>query len=146
MKTTCGPLYLHAMMRWTGMDEGLVRAFAAGFINGQAEKVYLGACRAAMFRPPMRHDEMVCDIVRDACLRYGLEWTFLREEVWICRDQIAKLAVLALNDLVLNSPLWHAHRAALYGIPEAEVDLSFHERPGYGEPCDVVEEPPRDPV
>jgi len=48
---TCGTHYLKLLKVFTELDPERVRYFAAGFVCGQAEKIHLGACPAAMFRP-----------------------------------------------------------------------------------------------
>ena len=35
--------------------------------------------------------------------------------------------------------LWHKDRGLMCGVPHNEIDYMFHERTGYGQPCDVVE-------
>lgn len=132
---TCGPLYLDALLKHAGGDLDKLKAFAAGFVNGQAEKVYLGACRAAMFRPSPQHVPLVSSLVLDAADRYGLMVRSFSGEIWLYRtagdmDQLGTLAK--------DSPAWHRERGRLCGVPEDEIDERFHERKGYAEPCDEV--------
>jgi hypothetical protein len=143
-KPTCGPLYLEALTQYTDGDPEKVRLFAAGFIHGQAEKVYLGACQAAMFRPSPERLEMVDTLAMDAANRYGLLMTYLPSvgEFWLCRDEAAFISVSEhMLRMKPNSPGWHHWRAWLCGIPNGEIDPRFHERKGYGESCDVVSDP-----
>ena len=42
-KTTCGTIYRDALFQYTHGDPEKVRIFAAGFVHGQGEKIYLGA-------------------------------------------------------------------------------------------------------
>lgn len=137
-KKTCGPLYLEGLQKYAQGDTVYSRIYAAGFVNGQAEKVYLGACKAAMFRPSPERFDLVVEIACDAAERYGL-WcrTLKEEEVWLCRNETTAHEVDHLEFMERNSPHWHLWRAALCGVPAMETDLSFHERKGYGEKCDV---------
>ncbi len=140
-KTTCGPLYLDALQSYTEGDPEKVRLFAAGFINGQAEKVYLGACLAAMFRPSPERLEMVWEMAEDAILRYDLCGPrLLGDEVWIYRSA-AGGCMSVLDELLrigeAQSPQWHTIRGVLTGVPILEIDTQFHCRKGAGEQCDL---------
>lgn len=135
-KPTCGPMYKEALERYAGDDAELIRIFAAGFVSGQAEKVYLGACRAAMFRPSQDRYGMLIETVRDVAQRYGLtvvEGIGSQNEIWVCRPDDAEL-VRGQMQYPENSPPWHVHRATLCGVDE--IDVRFHLRAGSGERCD----------
>src|SRR3990167_3489879 len=88
-KKTCGPMYLDALHQYCGdpIDEEKANLFAAGFISGQAEKVYLGACTAAMFRPSADRRSVVESMLDEICGRYGLEWVPMDDEIWIIRHE-----------------------------------------------------------
>lgn len=129
-KSTCVNYYIDAIKKYASTDAEYW-AFAAGFCHGQAEKVHLGACRAAMFRPSAETAARLVTIVVDTCFRFGLVWQRIGEETWICRPKNIEL-VRTLLDFESNSSLWHKQRAWLCGVPEHEVDEKFHERPGYG--------------
>lgn len=121
-----------------GATDAEQKAFAAGFVSGQAEKVYLGACRAAMFRPSQEKAGWMLEIVEDVCFRYGLSFyspVGSKQEVWICRIWWAG-DVMDLRDMKEDSAAWHEKRAWLCGIPDAEVDREFHLRSGHGAKCD----------
>jgi hypothetical protein len=135
-KKTCGPMYEEALRRYTSMDPGLIGVFAAGFISGQAEKVYLGACRGAMFRPSADRWPIIMAAVMDVVNRYGLKYQELPEEIWILRDDTAVHWLAELSDCEPNSPRWHRIRARLCGVPLSETDEQFHLRSGHGERCD----------
>jgi hypothetical protein len=141
LKRTCGPLYNEGMLAYCKNVEE-ERLFAAGFVSGQAEKVYLGACRAAMFRPSPEKRDMLIEVVVEVAKRYDLAVDYLLDEIWILRrtreDQWALFS--RLQDEEVNSPIWHTWRAYLCGVPAEEVDLDFHKRKGFGEKCDVREE------
>ena len=114
------------------------RAFAAGFVSGQAEKIYLGACRAAMFRPSQDRTATIIEIANDVAARYGLVVVHpigAKQEVWICRPANEE-DVRRMTVFIEDSPAWHERRAWLCGIPEKDVDLEFHKRAGHGERCD----------
>ncbi len=55
-----------AINKYAGDDSEKIRIFAAGFVSGQAEKVYLGACRAAMFRPSQDRYGMLNVVTEDS--------------------------------------------------------------------------------
>ena len=120
------------------MDNLIARAFLEGWVFGQAEKVYLGACRAAMFRPSPERFDLAWELAGDAARRYGLIRTSLIGEVWLLRNQSAQELLARLRILVPNSLTWHTVRGQLCGVPPEEIDFRFHERPGAGEPCDRV--------
>lgn len=140
-KPTCGVLYLEALNQFCGTDEER-KAFAAGHVNGQAEKVYLGACSAAMFRPQPENHEWLLLTVQKIAGRYGLRVNCqsyvdrgtVISEIWISRK--GSVIVDEFTRYPVNSPTWHAVRARACGIPADEVDYVFHERRGYAEPCD----------
>jgi hypothetical protein len=134
---TCGPLYQDALRTFAGDDPERMRLFAAGFMSGQAEKVYLGACQAAMFRPSAERREMALEILADLARRYGLAvvTTAVAGELWLCRPaSVADIELLAL--ILPDSPGWHIWRGLLCGVPPDEIDVQFHERPGHGQRCD----------
>jgi len=135
-KPTCGPLYKAGLDNYCGDDPERVRLFAAGFVSGQAEKVYLGACRAAMFRPSAERLAMLMTVVKEVAERYGLVWLAVENEVWLCRDRDAERTVKEMAGRIPNSPGWHRLRADLCGVPRAECDEYFHLRHGYGQRCD----------
>jgi len=116
------------------------KAFAHGFAAGQAEKVSLGACDAAMFRPSPEHMEWYLPLVESVAATYGLHVVILDshceetpKEIWICSDP--KKVGLWL-DFDVNSAPWHAARGAACGIPPRHWDFKYHKRKGYGKRCD----------
>lgn len=138
-KKTCGPFYLDALQSHAGGDESFTEAFAAGFVNGQAEKVYIGACRAAMFRPSEGNWSMVARLATEAAERYGLRFSTMCDvgEIWILQEHPGVLACFAgLAETEVNSPEWHEIRGWLCGVPTGEIDFEFHKRKGFGESCD----------
>lgn len=139
-KLTCGPLYKMGLERFTGLDPDKIPIFAAGFVSGEAEKVYLGACRAAMFRPSSEWKETLLAIVEDVAERYGLVIEMLKTsrgpEIWLCKDQDAVGTVRLISGLEENSPEWHIMRGHMCGVPHYHLDIEFHKRSGYGENCD----------
>lgn len=139
-ETTCGPLYQDGLLAFTGMDPAKIPIFAAGFVSGEAEKIFLGACSAAMFRPSEEWHDTVMGIVDDVSSRYGL---FVEElptsrgvEIWLCLSPAVQLSIRMLPTLGENSPEWHQRRGLLCGIPSHQIDYQFHKRSGFGEPCD----------
>lgn len=137
-KRTCGPLHFES--RAANIDETSrteIRAFAAGFATGLAEKVHLGACRAAMMRPDEEDFNWLWERVERVARIYGL---LLRintypdpgrsREIWLLRSHADLDDFRAMRAAVPNSPEWHALRGRLCGIPENEIDVRFHERRG----------------
>jgi len=138
---TCGPMYRDSLTEFTDMDPDLIPVFAAGFVTGQAEKIYLGVCEAAMFRPSEKWWDTVMVIVVKVTERYGL-WvntldTVRGREIWICASCEAASEVSALESVGEDSAEWHARRALLCGVPPSQIDYRFHERAGHDEPCDL---------
>lgn len=135
-KPTCGPLYFDGLKNYAGNDPVAIRLFAAGFISGEAEKVYLGASPAAMFRPSPDFRDMVLALAEDIAIRYELVVKARKDEIWLCRDSTVYELVAGLDWIGKDTPIYHAQRAWLCGVPTSEIDLSFHERKGYGERCE----------
>ena len=137
-KPTCGPMYKEALELYAGFNPDKVRIFAAGFVSGQAEKVYLGACYAAMFRPSQDRYGMLLETVQDVAKRYGLAVVSPiggKQEIWICRPEAIGV-IERLHDIPEDCPKWHEHRGFLCGVPRQEIDYQFHLRTGHGERCD----------
>lgn len=148
-KTTCGPLFNQCLTQihdaWLGScfptdSSGLI---VAGHALGQAEKIHLGACSAAMFRPstPILRGWIlqVCAILSGV---YSLEISvFEREEIadeiWIHTPESRHL-ISRLAHIEYNSQEWHTLRGKLCGVPPSQIDCEFHLRKGFGEPCDTV--------
>lgn len=137
-KPTCGPLYKAGLEHYAGSDPEKIKLFAAGFISGQAEKVYLGACRGAMFRPSAEWKAMVLEVAREVATRYGLQVRIASPpgEIWILRDAAAVDLLARAEELGVPDDLFHLLRGALAGVPTEEIDLRFHERAGHGERCE----------
>lgn len=149
-KKTCGVYYKEGLDHYnTSVDAKI--AFTSGFVSGQAEKVFLGACRAAMFRPSEKNHPMLLEIVKDVTKRYELyfsekEYSIWHpslqvverfREFWIYKDPQVAIALGSLfSGETANSEVWHYSRAILCGIPTTDIDLKFHNRKGFGEDCD----------
>ena len=113
-------------------------AFAVGFATGQAEKVHLGVCRAAMFRPSKELFEWYLGEVKQIAENYSLQVSVLAcdnsetpFEIWIHNGPIGEWL-----SFEINSPDWHRARAKACGIPEDKVDVNYHLKSGYGKRCD----------
>jgi len=141
-KTTCGPLFSMCLNKFTDMTDKEVRIFAAGHLTGQAEKVYLGACRAAMVRPSEDYRQWCLTVAIHLSSIYGLEISVfereeIKDEIWIHRpDARSQVQLLGCPDIEVNSRFWHMIRGDLCGVPPGHIDHQFHERKGYGEVCD----------
>lgn len=144
-KRTCGELYLLSLREFcrSGTDDELW-AFAAGHVSGNAEKVYLGACRAAMFRPqPERHDRLF-QIVSSVGHRYGLCVQSLPYEldgqiifeIWLSRGGVGEWLTHPVN-----SPDWHRIRGLACGVPLLEIDEEFNSHKNFNAPCDKPPSP-----
>lgn len=142
-KQTCGPLFLRCLEIFTKRTSNPVCLFSAGHLTGQAEKIYLGACSAAMARPSAEYRPWVLFVATTLSAVYGLEVSVfqrpeIEDEIWIhSKESVGSIS--NLNLLLVNSPEWHTLRGLLCGIPEASIDFSFHERGGYKEICDKAE-------
>ena len=131
---TCGPRYFEA--RTALGHDGDIQAFAAGFVTGLTEKVYLGACLGAMVRPEPENYDWLLTKVRIVAIVYGLtvrEYRYPEDgprpgtrEVWILRNQFADIDFETMTAQAVNAPLWHHYRARLCGVPNVETDLEFH--------------------
>jgi hypothetical protein len=137
-KKTCGELMQSFRQKYNNSEDEYM-AFQAGFMLGQAEKVYLGACQACMFRPSQKYFQavlklagMVADIyelrVEVVKCEYSTETPY---EIWLY-DPSYETMVLSWTHEKLNSDGWHLRRAFACGIPVHKIDLEFHKRSGYG--------------
>ena len=108
-------------------------AYFWGYLTGLAEKVWLGACPAAMVHPSEYWYAEELKITQRVCAIYGLSYEEYVEagEIWFYKDQRAAMALQNIRAQPLNSPSWHACRAWLCGIPNDLVDIHYHEI--YGE-------------
>lgn len=143
-KATCGPLFQKCLSYFTShYSSDLILLFAAGMALGQAEKIYLGACQAAMFRPSKEnHGKMLAVCVYLSGI-YRLEVSVFNRpeiwnEVWLHTNKCGHLLYNTLQNEDVNSPIWHTVRGMLCGIPYNQIDLDFHLRRGYREDCDNI--------
>lgn len=155
-KKSCGDIF-RAVLAEVKPDD--LDSFSLGIIFGQAEKVYLGACPAAMFKPAAEDFENVLAMVHNIAGRFGLQQRVISyqlpavkdaaafssgqnlsaesaaqkatgpsvREIWIFKPQTGFEFGRWIHQPV-NSPVWHARRAAECGIPAVDVDQWFHER------------------
>lgn len=125
----CGPLFDKVL---NGVGEEHSTYFYRGFIAGHAEKLWLGACAASMFRPPPEKMTMAEDVVHDVAKIYGLHWRTLRThegtEIWLYKDAWVHDALQRMSEIPENSTGWHWMRGHLCGIPSAQIDHEFHRR------------------
>lgn len=134
-KYSCGYYYKQALAAYTGGNASYTRQFAAGFVFGQAEKVFLGACQGAIFRPSFEWHDMLLKITEHAAEMYGLVVRVYDSEIYIFRPE-ARPLFEALYETFVDSPQWHLIRAQLTGVPPRDVDIKFHEREGAKERAD----------
>lgn len=132
----CGVFFKDAVHFYAGDDVEKIRIYAAGFCHGQAEKVHLGACTAAMFRPNKEYYSLQMEIVLDMARRFNLAVHVIHaaagDEIWMSRhENIGEIAeMIRWNE---NSPEWHTIRGSLCGVSPDELDFMFHTRKGWGE-------------
>lgn len=121
-------------------SEEMRKGFAIGFAAGQAEKVYLNVCKAAMFRPSKHEIVWYLPAIEEIAKNYGLFLQLLNVgtgieetpyEIWIYKD----VKSMVWSECEVNSSEWHLGRAIVCGIPMEEIDLGYHLRDGYGEEC-----------
>ena len=135
-RQTCGPMYQQQLKHYAGDDPLKIRLFAAGFISGEAEKIYLGSCLAAMFRPSKENFSMVLEVARQVAQTYGLYVDMVGEdEIWIFNCDAIPIVTL-LKSTLENSRAWHLLRGVLTGVALRDIDYEFHKRKGYRERCD----------
>lgn len=141
---TCGPLLKEAMDAVYALKvlseentENNDLLIMAGFMLGQMEKVYLGACGAAMFRPFNQDLDFARHVVLEAAKVYDLEHQVIPSgategatEIWVYRHKWATV-IEHLKTLKINSPEAHTLRALLCGINPSEIDTDFHLRKGW---------------
>lgn len=141
--TTCGPLFETCWREIESKVAGTHLLFEAGFVVGQAEKIYLGACHAAMFRPT---DNRSKNVVLTSCMVcsavYGLQVSIfereeIKDEIWLVDNRFANHLADVLCNYSYNSQEWHIERGLLCGIPLANIDPSFHERKGFNEKIEI---------
>lgn len=110
---TCGEFYREALRRYstfeydgggTHTDPRAYRAFAAGFVTGQAEKVYLGACVAAMFRPSEDRLSLMRELLDDITPRYGLTVVWMGWPRGGKRGYMGQVAVPEPSDPLHDGP------------------------------------------
>ena len=146
---TCGILYrlfeeqcqTCFFLRPDAIPHGDVRMAdrSIGHMRGQAEKVFLGACMAFMIRPGPDWWGWALLAMEFTCEHYGLaHYVSAHEgELWGCQSWLVQQRV---HETLLgerkNSPAWHQLRGSLCGIPTAQLDLSYHQRDGYGRRCE----------
>lgn len=141
-KPTCGPLFEEAWKKAVSMTDDPVSLFSAGHMCGQAEKIYLGSCKAAMFRPSTDQGyAFVFNFALYLSQIYGLNVSTLdtveesKNEIWLhSKDSSAIIEKLTTERV--NSQLWHTIRGLLCGVPFDQIDPWFHLRKGYNQPCD----------
>ena len=129
MNKTCSKCYEEVIANIVHRE-----AFIRGYITGQAEKVFLGACPAAVFTADNDSNidrQTLLLIIIDIAKRYQLSMHTFSDQIWICRDMFVWCKINDLynsSTITINSPEWHRIRAELCGIPEDEIDEKYHEQ------------------
>lgn len=116
----CGGMFIEAV---EAVQDCPGDRLSIGFLIGQAEKVYMGACDGCMTR-----DTSIKDAAKRIAAVYGLTYSDLApetenvraDELWIFRGPLRFLSH------EVNSPEWNLHRAALCGVPASEINLNYH--------------------
>lgn len=121
MTVLCGGLYQQLRAR---LADEPVDKISLGFLIGQAEKVYLGACDGCMTK-----DVALKDAALLIASVYGLHSVVIEPpgavnsaELWIYRPP------LRFVEFLLDSPEWNLQRAAMCGVPAHKIDLHFHQQ------------------
>ncbi len=147
MLPTLGELYRQA---FDVADADMVtewRDFTAGFVSGQMEKVYSGACEACMFAPEEQDFAWCYELVSAISSQvYGLAVHVLqcsnRKEIWVSDPAIGNAFLRDLETMVKagdeNIPWWHHLRGRLCGISPWRIDPDYHKR--YGQKAGVTQE------
>src|SRR5688572_26875112 len=111
--TTCGPLFLRAVRHFTCTADphNAVLLFSAGHMCGQAEKIYLGACKAAMFCPSPEYHRWAFNAALYLSKVYGLQVsvfdnTEIADEIWLHTAESSSMLGL-LSRAEVNTPEWH---------------------------------------
>ncbi len=141
-RETCGPKFLSALSHFTAQTRDPVQLFSAGHMTGQAEKIYLGACAAAMFRPSTEYSAWALQAAVYLSGLYGLQVNVfardeIKDEIWLHRAE-HEGGIRSLQSEEYNSPAWHYLRGLLCGVPLGQIDPEFHLRSGFMEPCDKI--------
>ena len=138
MPPTLGELHLRA---WAIIDDYAFKSdwqtFTGGFIAGQMEKIFSGACEACMFAPDEMDFDWCYELV--SCISnnvYGLAVHVLqcsnRREIWATDPAIGSGFLRELESMVKskdeNCPHWHLLRGNLCGIPSRRIDPNYHLR------------------
>ncbi len=127
-RVTCGVLYKKAKQEALLLERPDL-SFSFGFAAGEAEKIYLGACIGAMFRPREDFQPVLSVFLSRLCIIYSLNSGRDRDELWLFAQTVEASDLFEkMKNCVFNSPDYHSIRAKLCGIPESEIDLEFHKR------------------
>jgi len=113
------------------------RDFTAGFVSGQLEKAFSGACDACMFAPDEQDFNWCYELVSLLSSKvYGMAVHVLqcsnRKEIWVSDSAIGSGFLRELEGMVKggdeNCPWWHLLRGNLCGIPFKRIDPDYHKR------------------
>ena len=111
----------------TGTNRSQDMIFSIGYMAGEVEKIYLGACKGAMFCPPPYDTSWLFDAAKKIARIYSLyarALTFgIREEIWILKDPNIALALKAA--LAYSDKEFNRLRGQICGIPDEFIDLEF---------------------
>ncbi len=117
---TCGSMYKDALL---AVADCAGDRLSIGFLIGQSEKVFIGACLACMTK-----DAEICEAAKRIANMYGLEFSLLSPhtanvrspEIWLSRTS------LRFNSHPVDSSEWNLLRAAICGVPATEINLNYH--------------------
>lgn len=97
----------------------------AGFMAGQMEKVYLGACLAAVFSVPAGEEWASLRLAAPGLAQiYGLSCRTEGGEVWVFANQWA--GDLHALTVIHDTSSTHTIRGLLCGIPPARIDPTWN--------------------
>ena len=128
LSETCGDLFREFH---NGDDPDI--NFLQGFIYGQAEKIYLGVCPAAMFHTDWQHVTVMAEVIAKhfvleaRTLKYYDPVQGPRVEIWIINPFYIEM-YNTLSYLEIGGTMWHTIRGLLCGIPVDRIDACYSER------------------
>ena len=126
VRVTCGLLYKKAKQEALLLERPDLN-FSFGFAAGEAEKIYLGACMGAMFKPREDFRTVLSIFLSRLCIIYSLDSRRDRDELWLFAQTVEASGLFEkMKNCIFNSSDYHSVRAKLCGIPESRVDLEFH--------------------
>lgn len=125
-------LFLKVVREYIGDPRVLTDSgFVTGFVTGQAEKVHIGACRAAMFHPEVFNFELVHEIAANIAGIYGLQMhVFIcgeRREIWLVHPNAEAAYEAMVRTIEFGASLATANklRGDLCGVEDIDPEYPW---------------------